>query len=376
MTNYHLNAGKYGCEFLECFMMHSKAQDLEPQGIFFYHQGVFLSGVEELYNLTKNKAYDRYIHDYIDMFVFDKSYISKWRDVATLDMRQAANLAYRIYNETKDEHYYECIKYCADTLKEYPKNSLEGLFHMPETPYQMWLDSLYMAGPLCVKYASLSGDSYFYELTIKQALIMRDKLTDPVSGLMFHAWDESREAEWADKETGCSAIIWGRALGWVVVALPQIISMLPDYYKEKEELIEMQKNLIENLVRFQDKKTGMWFQVTDSPEREGNWPETSSTCLFVKGILSSIELGIIEETYAKNAIDAFNAVIEHFYKINDDMVSIEGICIGTGVDEGTYEHYINRPTTTNDLHGGGTFLMMCAEMEKYNIERGVLNNEN
>ena len=81
---------------------------------------------------------------------------------------------------------------------------------MPETPYQMWLDSLYMAGPLCVKYATLTGDTYFYELTIKQALIMRDKLTDSASGLMFHAWDESKEAQWADKETGCSKIIWGR----------------------------------------------------------------------------------------------------------------------------------------------------------------------
>ena len=257
-----------------------------------------------------------------------------------------------------------------ENLKEYPKNSLGGLFHMPETPYQMWLDSLYMAGPLCVKYATLTGDTYFYELTIKQALIMRDKLTDSASGLMFHAWDESKEAQWADKETGCSKIIWGRALGWVVVALPQIISMLPDSYKEKAELINMQKNLITNLVKFQDKKTGMWFQVTDSPDKEGNWLETSSTCLFAKGILSSIELDIIDEIYAKNAIDAFNGVIENFYKVNDGEVSIEGICVGTGVDEGNYEHYINRPTTANDLHGGGTFLMMCAEMENFNRKRG------
>ena len=369
MNGHSIKAGQYGTEFLNSFIKHNEAKELEPKGIFFYHQGVFLSGVEEMYRITADKKYDKYIHDYLDMFVFDKSYISKYRDVATLDMRQAANLAYRIYIETKDERYFECIKYCTESLKDYPKNSLGGLYHMPETEYQMWLDSLYMAGPLCVKYASLTGDTYFYDLAVKQAEIMEEKMTDKKSGLMFHAWDESKNANWADKVTGLSSIIWGRALGWVVVALPQIISFLPHDYPEKQHLISMQIKLVENLIKFQDKKSGMWFQVTDCPERDGNWPETSCTCLFVKGIVSSINLGILNDKYIKNARAGFDGVITNFYDNSQDRAIIRGICIGTGVDEGTYEHYISRPTTENDLHGSGAFLMMCAEMEEYNRRR-------
>lgn len=366
MNNHSSRAGEYGIEFADSFIRNNKAEDLEPKGAFFYHQGVFLSGIEGIYEITSDKKYDQYIHDYLDMFICDNSYISKYKRITSLDARQAANLAYRIYLETKDERYFECIRYCTETLKEYPKNSLGGLYHMPETKNQMWLDSLYMAGPLCVKYASLTGDTYFYDLPVRQALIMQEKMTDKKSGLMFHAWDESKKAEWADKETGLSAIIWGRALGWVVVALPQIISFLPSSYPGRDQLISMERNLIKNIVKYQDKKSGMWFQVTDCPNRKGNWVETSCTCLFVKGIASSVNAGIIDEEYIQYAKDGFDGVINNSYDRAGGKTVIKGICVGTGVDEGTFEHYISRPTTENDLHGGGAFLMMCSEMEKYN----------
>ena len=45
---------------------------------------------------------------------------------------------------------------------------------------------------------------------------------------------------------------------------------------------------------------------------------------------------------------------------------VDKICIGTCIDEGTYEHYINRAVVKNDLHGMGAFILMCTEMEQYN----------
>ncbi|MBR2956759.1 MAG: glycoside hydrolase family 88 protein [Clostridia bacterium] len=46
----------------------------------------------------------------------------------------------------------------------------------------------------------------------------------------------------------------------------------------------------------------------------------------------------------------------------NEKISIKGVCIGTGVSDYTY--YINRPTTENDLHGMGAFVLMCAELAR------------
>ena len=47
---------------------------------------------------------------------------------------------------------------------------------------------------------------------------------------------------------------------------------------------------------------------------------------------------------------------------DDDDLLIGHVCIGTGV--GDYQHYIERPTSINDLHGVGAFLYMIAAAEK------------
>ncbi|MCM3626518.1 glycoside hydrolase family 88 protein [Paenibacillus glycanilyticus] len=45
---------------------------------------------------------------------------------------------------------------------------------------------------------------------------------------------------------------------------------------------------------------------------------------------------------------------------NNGNAVIGQICIGTGI--GDYAHYIARPTSENDLHGAGAFILMCIEM--------------
>ncbi|MNP64453.1 Unsaturated rhamnogalacturonyl hydrolase YteR [compost metagenome] len=56
----------------------------------------------------------------------------------------------------------------------------------------------------------------------------------------------------------------------------------------------------------------------------------------------------------------YQGVIDTLKFDDEGYVVIGNICIGTGI--GSYEHYIARPTSENDLHGVGGFLLMCAEM--------------
>lgn len=232
---------------------------------------------------------------------------------------------------------------------------------MKSQPNQMWLDGLYMAGPLCAKYSMLSGKKEFGEMAINQAVLMYENMRDDRNHLLYHGWDDSFTAEWADKRTGLSAEKWGRAMGWFTVASVDILETLGGSFEGIEILLEYVKDIFEALAACQ-KNSGYWCQVIDKPKEPGNWEETSATCLIAYAMAKAVRLGFISEAYLEHARKAYEAVIASLKTGVDGEILLDNICIGTCIDTGTYEHYINRGTVANDLHGGGAFLLMCGEM--------------
>ena len=79
----------------------------------------------------------------------------------------------------------------------------------------MWLDGLYMGGPVCAEYGAKYGRPDLLDLVVHQALMMEEKTRDEKTGLLYHAWDFRRKAEWADPVTGRSPEFWGRSIGSV-----------------------------------------------------------------------------------------------------------------------------------------------------------------
>ncbi len=76
-------------------------------------------------------------------------------------------------------------------------------------------------------------------------------------------------------------------------------------------------------------------------------------------------MGIISNNEYSNIIKkAYDSLISTIY-YEKDILTIDNICTGTCIENGTYEYYINRSRTKNDLHGIGAFVLMCTEMQKY-----------
>ena len=70
------------------------------------------------------------------------------------------------------------------------------------------------------------GDSkYANDEAVHQLLTYAKHLNDPRTGLMFHAYDESGQSTWADKETKHSAEIWCRAMGWFGMTLIEVLEL-------------------------------------------------------------------------------------------------------------------------------------------------------
>ena len=332
--------------------------ELPPKDRFHYHQGVFLSGMERIYFLSGEKKYCNYIKDWMDYFIDENGKIRFDIYDRQFDDMQPAIMLFNLYRETKDPRYRKVLDDFAPIVEMWPTNAQGGFWHKYERPNQIWLDSLYMIGPYSVMYASHFGKPYFYETIYQQMNLMRRNIRDSRTGLLYHAWDDSREAEWADKETGLSAEFWGRAIGWYAVAIMDILDYIPEEHKRRYEFISAGLDIINALIRFQDEETGLWFQVLDKGDHKDNWLETSSTCLFTYAIAKAMKKGFLHKSYSKYIHRAYEGVINSLRFEAEDLI-VTNICIGTGV--GDLQFYFDRPRIENDLHGMGAFLLMCTE---------------
>ena len=349
----------YAKASVETMMRKFKGPDLPPRGRFHYHQGVFLSGVYKTYQACGDERYFQYVKSWVDSCIDENGVILDC-DKTQLDDQQAGILLYPLLDRTGDAKYKKVLDAILPVIREFPRNEAGGFWHKHRYPDQMWLDGLYMAGPVTAEYGKRFNVPEDLDLVAQQALLMEEKTKDPRTGLLYHAWDCSKKVEWADPETGLSPEFWGRSIGWVPVAVLDDLDFLPETHPSCGELRRLVKELLEAVCRYQSQE-GRWYQVVDKPEGEGNWLETSCSCLFVAAICKAVRQGILPEEYLSYARKGYEGVINSLEWDGEDLL-VGGVCVGTGV--GNYDHYINRPTSVNDLHGVGAFLIMCTECEK------------
>lgn len=352
----------YAKKCCETMMRKFSASDLPPKGKFHYHQGVFLSGMQNVYEVCKEQRYYDYIKDWVNSIIYEDGSINSF-DKNMLDDIQPGILLFELYKTTKDERYKIALDTLMPILKDWKCNEYGGFWHKEYHPNQMWLDGLYMAGPLEAQYSATFGETCYLETAINQIILMRDHIQDPESKLLYHAWDPTYEVEWADPETGLSAEFWGRALGWYVVAILDILEFVPESHPKRQTIIDIELEVLKALAKYQDSETGAWHQVVDKGDCEGNWLESSCTCLFSYAMAKAVRMGLANKKYLDIAIRGFEGVINNFVEVDGDDLLLSGVCVGTDVS--TYEEYITRPTVINDLHGSGAFLLMCAEIARH-----------
>jgi unsaturated rhamnogalacturonyl hydrolase len=190
-------------------------------------------------------------------------------------------------------------------------------------------------------------------------------MKDSKTGLPFHAWDEKKAQPWANKETGCSPEFWGRSVGWYGTALVDLLELLEGQKHGQEVFAEELKQFIPAIVNFQDEESGLWYQIVDKGDKEDNWLESSCSSLFIYTIAKAIKAGIVDDSYKAVVDKAFEGLLEHMVKVDGDHLELSGICIGTSAGE--YDYYVGRPTSENDLHGMGAFILAC--MAQHDISK-------
>ena len=338
-----------------------------------YIDGCMITAVLSLYEITGDEKYYKFAKDFTDYFVNEDGTIKSY-DVEeyNLDNVNAGKNLFYLYEKTGDEKYKKAIDLIRSQLQTMPRTKEGNFWHKKIYPYQIWLDGLYMAQPFYMKYETLFNGMENCRDSVNQFENVERLMKDPVTGLYYHGYDESREMYWADKETGCSPNFWLRAIGWFTVALVDTAEAIDEtLYYEFRYLISMLENLIESLIPFQD-KSGMFWQVVDKPDVEGNYLETSGTALIAYGILKAVRLGYLSEKYLKVAVSAFNGIIDNYLTLDDEgHLTLDGICLVAGLGgnqhrDGSLEYYFSEPVVRNEAKGVAPFLLAYTEILQIN----------
>ena len=353
----NLQALDYARAACDTMMRTFDAPNLPPKGHFHYHQGVFLSGMLETWKICGDDKYFDYAKAWIDSVFDEQGHI---RDVSfgDLDDIQPGILLFPIRDKTGDSYYDKCIADVVSEVRAIPRTPEGGWWHKTNLNDQMWLDGLYMGGPFCSEYAKRTGDREMMQDVIHEALLMEQNTRDEKTGLLRHAWDRTGLQSWADPETGKAPECWGRAMGWVPVALLNDLDFLDEDLTGRVNLIRMACELLKNLCRYQS-EDGRWYQVVDRGDRPDNWLENSCSSLYVAGLSKAVRKHYLPESYRENALAGYAGVIRSLTWEGENL-QIGNVCIGTGV--GDYPFYIARPVSVNDLHAVGSFLIMCTEV--------------
>ena len=337
-------------------------EELPPARSFHYHQGVFLYGMLRVWEETGKEEYFDYMKRYIDSLIDSEGNLYFARD--ELDSIQAGILLFPLYKKTNDKKYLIAAKRLRNLLNTINKTTDGGFWHKDKYPYQMWLDGMFMAGPFMVMYGEIFLETELIQEVLYQEKLMRKNLRDSETGLLHHAWDEKKIQPWANKETGRSTEFWGRSAGWYGTALIDLIELMDGKEYGQEHLTEHLKDFIASVANYQDKETGLWYQIMDKGDREDNWLESSSSALFLYFTAKAIKSGFVADTYRSVVEKAYEGLLNHMVEVEKDKLTLKGICIGTSA--GLYDYYIGRPTSENDLHGMGAFVLACMALHDLN----------
>ena len=338
--------------------------------VWNYELGVLLQGMDDVWYHTADGAYYTYIKESIDPFINKDGSISTYKpENNALDDLVLGRELLLLYGVTQDAKYYKAATLLRQQLTSHPRTADGGFWHKQRYPQQMWLDGLYMAEPFYAQYAATFNEPQDFEDITKQFVLMEQHSRDPKTGLLYHGWDETKQQRWANKTTGISPNFWARGMGWYMMAL---VDTLP-YYSENDpgraKLLGILQRLATGVAKYQDKESGLWYEVVDKPGAKDNYVESSAACMFTYALAKGVRLGYLPETYSTNASRAYQGILKQFIKTDADRaVTLTGTvrAIGLGTDavhDGSYSYYVSQEEISNDPKGVGAFLMASTEME-------------
>jgi unsaturated rhamnogalacturonyl hydrolase len=335
-----------------------------------YTQGLVLKAVWQVGSTYQLEKYHQYVLKYYNQFVREDGTIWLYKlEEYNIDRINPGKVLFPIYKETQNEKYKKGIFLLRQQMKTHPRTQEGGFWHKKIYPYQMWLDGLYMASPFLAEFAVSHQEPELLQDVANQFSWMEKHVRDEKTGLLYHGWDESKQQRWADPQTGRSANFWGRAMGWYAMGLVDALDFFPANHPRKPEMIAILNRLAKSLAEYQDQESGVWYQLIDQGNRQGNYLESSASCMIAYSLVKAVNKGYLDSTYLAIAQRAYNGILDQFVEVDSaGQLNIHHACAvaGLGGDpyrDGSYQYYLSEPIRSNDPKAVGPFILASLEFE-------------
>lgn len=322
-------------------------------------------------------------------YATDYNYSAQNQEKMTLDNMNAAKMAFHIINNSKwgedaaktkaknaieaiitDLRYYNeyyAIGGTKSNVKEAKANDVQkkmlgGWFHKYNYVDQVWCDGMYMGPALLAqlinyKNATNNVSNDDWSLLTKQFSITWEQLRDSKTGLLYHGMTATPTiTDWSKDTTPISyhsGAFWGRANAWYMLALVDVLELMPTSNTNYSTLKGYLENLAASIASYQN-EDGTWYQVLDQKDNalNGNYEESSCSALFTAAYLKALRLKLLEsskyETMAKNAYAALVNKFMAYDKDDNNKIQILGSCCSAGLGtnsktlrDGSRSYYIN-----------------------------------
>jgi len=344
--------------------------DVKASSVWGFEPGIMLSGMSAIWQTSGDQHYLTYIKQAVDQWVQPDGSIRTYEGRAySLNNILVGRELLLLYRQTREERYRIAAETLHQQLVTQPKTASGGMWHANSTPNLILLDDEYMLAPFWAEYARTFHQTADLDELIKQFRLIDEHMRNPRTGLMYHGWDESRQAPWADKVTGTSANAWARGMGWYLMSLVDTLQYLDAKDARRAYLLGIFRRTSSAVERAQDKDSSLWYQLLDKSTLAGNSIESSSVLMFTYAFQKGSRLGYLSASYHGLAERAWRSIQERFVQTDSPgkiilTGTVTHIAMGaTPENDGSDSYYLNAPMVSDDPKGIGAFLLAGSEME-------------
>ena len=249
-----------------------------------YEWGVTYSAVLAAYQQTGDEAYKNYLYERLQFLAdiapyYKKIYENKGKiddlirkviDPHALD--DAGAICEAMIKASMND---ESLK-LNDLIDNYSSYILNKEYRLEDGTFArlrphkntVWLDDMFMGIPTIAYMGKYTGKFSYYDEAIKQVMQFAQRMFVPEKNLFRHGWVESMDDH--------PAFHWGRANGWAILTLCEVLDVLPEGYPGRIDVLDLLKAHVRGLAVCQG-KDGFWHQLLD---RNNSYLESSATAIY------------------------------------------------------------------------------------------------
>ncbi len=345
--------------------------DYRPYKTYWnYEDGCVLIGCIDLYLATGDEAYRDFVMRYLNTYVAEDGTIPNYETGKfNIDSINCGKALFFAWTQTKEEKWQRAIAFHMERLRQHPRCACGNFWHKQNYPNQIWLDGLYMAQPFYMAYEKLFDKYAHVQDITDQFRNVRRFLYQPEKGLSYHAFDEARIQPWCNRETGCSPNFWLRSMGWYLMALIDCIDLSNEQlFEHYKALVDIFRESILGIMRYQEPRTGLFYQVIDRGDVKDNYLETSGSAMVAYALLKGVRLGVLDpETYAEEGKRVYRSLeANKLHTDGEGRLHLGDICAVAGLGpgekrDGSVAYYLSEPRVDDDSKGVGPFMMARSE---------------